>query len=376
MSMHFTRLQLAEDMCEALQGSNLFNDAPNGLFLAAPRRTGKSTFLQADLKPALERRGIVVVYVDLWAAPQRDPGELIAEAIGRALHSHLGPIAKAAKASGLESINIAGAMKIDTSKIGRPEGSTLTEALRSLHELAKAPVALLVDEAQHSLTSESGESAMTALKSARDQLNRPGLVNLMLVMSGSDRDKLLRLVNANAAPFFGSSIKHLPLLGDDFVAHLARLIEDLRAVSLAETGRLHLQVRDTDLAMEVESVVDFCRQALQAAGQHPELDLRPGMVQCDPVRIRQALLALLDNVRKHAVPGAVLVQTRQENGWCLLRVEDQGPGIPPESAAQVFSAFRRMRDDGEAATDTGSGLGLAVVAAIARAHRGTASCRP
>mgnify|MGYP003585473569 FL=1 len=228
MSMYFTRLQLAEDMCEALQGSNLFNDAPNGLFLAAPRRTGKSTFLQADLQPALQRRGIVVVYVDLWAAPLRDPGELIAEAIGRALHEQLGPIAKAAQASGLESISIAGALKIDTSKIGRPEGSTLTEALRALHGLAKAPVALLVDEAQHSLTSEAGESAMTALKSARDQLNRPGLVNLMLVMSGSDRDKLLRLVNANAAPFFGSSIKHLPLLGDDFVAHLTALIEEQR----------------------------------------------------------------------------------------------------------------------------------------------------
>lgn len=226
--MYFTRLQLAEDMCEALQGSNLFNDAPNGLFLAAPRRTGKSTFLQADLKPALERRGVAVVYVDLWAAPQRDPGELIAEAIGRALRAHLGPIAKAAKASGLESISIAGALKIDTSKIGRPEGATLTDALRTLHELAKAPVALLVDEAQHSLTSEAGESAMTALKSARDQLNRPGQVNLMLVMSGSDRDKLLRLVNANAAPFYGSSIKHLPLLGEDFVAHLAGLIENQR----------------------------------------------------------------------------------------------------------------------------------------------------
>ena len=93
MSMYFTRLQLAEDVCEALQGSNLFNDAPNGLFLAAPRRTGKSTFLQADLQPALQRRGIVVVYVDLWAAPLRDPGELIAEAIGRALHEQLGPIA-------------------------------------------------------------------------------------------------------------------------------------------------------------------------------------------------------------------------------------------------------------------------------------------
>ena len=265
MSMHFTRLQLAEDMCEALQGSNLFNDAPNGLFLAAPRRTGKSTFLQADLKPALERRGIVVVYVDLWAAPQRDPGELIAEAIGRALHSHLGPIAKAAKASGLESINIAGAMKIDTSKIGRPEGSTLTEALRSLHELAKAPVALLVDEAQHSLTSESGESAMTALKSARDQLNRPGLVNLMLVMSGSDRDKLLRLVNANAAPFFGSSIKHLPLLGDDFVAHLARLIEDQRP-ELKPVNQVLLAQAFQTLGNRPQFFIDTLGQALSPFG--------------------------------------------------------------------------------------------------------------
>lgn len=274
MSMYFTRLQLAEEMCEALQGSNLFNDAPNGLFLAAPRRTGKSTFLQADLQPALQRRGIVVVYVDLWAAPLRDPGELIAEAIGRALHEQLGPIAKAAKASGLESISIAGALKIDTSKIGRPEGSTLTEALRALHGLAKAPVALLVDEAQHSLTSEAGESAMTALKSARDQLNRPGLVNLMLVMSGSDRDKLLRLVNANAAPFFGSSIKHLPLLGDDFVAHLTALIEEQRPELKPVNQGLLVQSFQT-LGNRPQFLIDALGQALSPFGfsQAPRFEL-------------------------------------------------------------------------------------------------------
>lgn len=157
---------------------------------------------------------------------------------------------------------------------------------------------------------------------------------------------------------------------------LARLIEDLRAVSLAESGHLHLQIQETDLSAEVESVVDFCRHALQSAGQHAVLDMRAGWVRCDPVRIRQALLALLDNVRRHAVPGGILIQTRQESGWCLLRVEDDGPGIPAESAAQVFRAFRRMRADGETADDAGSGLGLAVVAAIARAHQGDASCRP
>jgi len=62
---------------------------------------------------------------------------------------------------------------------------------------------------------------MAALKSARDQLNRPDQVKLMLVMSGSDRDKLLRLVNTNAAPFYGSQIQRMPELGPDFIAHIA-----------------------------------------------------------------------------------------------------------------------------------------------------------
>lgn len=157
---------------------------------------------------------------------------------------------------------------------------------------------------------------------------------------------------------------------------LARLIEDLRAVSLAESGHLHLHLRLSDLDKEIESVVEFCRHAHQAAGQRLVLDLQTTSTLCDPVRIRQAVLAILDNARRHAVAGQVFVQTRQENGWCMVRIEDEGPGIPPEAEAQVFKAFRRMRDDDERGADAGSGLGLAVVAAIARAHRGEASCRP
>lgn len=224
---YFPRVALAAELADALQGQTQFSDAPNGLFLAAPRRTGKSTFLQLDLQPELERRKIVVVYADLWADQTRDPASLIAETVGRALQQSLGLVAKAAKASGLDSINAFG-IKIDTTKIGKPDGATLADALRALHEAAKAPVALIVDEAQHALTSEAGEAAMAALKSARDQLNRPGTVNLMLIMSGSDRDKLLRLVNTNAAPFYGSQIQRMPALDADFVAHAARLIAEQR----------------------------------------------------------------------------------------------------------------------------------------------------
>jgi hypothetical protein len=226
--IHFPRSPLAAQLADALLGKAVFSDAHNGLFLAAPRRTGKTTFLQSDLKPELESRGVVVVYLDLWADQRRDPGVLIAEAIGQALEPHLGIIARAAKKSGLESINLAGWLNIDTRKIGKLDGATLPDALRALHETASAPVALIIDEAQHALTSEAGEAVMAALKSARDQLNSPGRINLMLVMSGSDRDKLLRLVNTNGAPFYGSQIQRMPELGTDFIAHIAQLIETQR----------------------------------------------------------------------------------------------------------------------------------------------------
>ena len=224
---YYPRTALAAELADALEGKTLFSDAPNGLFLAAPRRTGKSTFLQSDLMPELEKRQVAVVYVDLWADQKRDPGSLISEAVGRALHKRLGLVAKTAKSAGLESLTFGG-IKIDTSKIGKIDGATLVDALRALFEAAKAPVALIIDEAQHALISEAGENAMAALKSARDQLNRPGVVNLMLVMSGSDRDKLLRLVNTNAAPFYGSHIQRMPELGPDFIAHIAQLITQQR----------------------------------------------------------------------------------------------------------------------------------------------------
>lgn len=223
----FPRTELAQQLLAALRGRDLLGDAHNGLFLAAPRRTGKTTFLQGDLQPVLEAAGVVVVYVDLWADMQRDPGVLIAEAIGRALEPQLGLVARMATKGGLAAVKVGG-LTVDTSRIGKVDGLTLVDALRVLHEAAGKPVALIIDEAQHALTSEAGEAAMTALKSARDQLNRPGLVNLMLVMSGSDRDKLLRLMNSAAAPFYGSQVQRMPTLGADFIEHVAGLVEAQR----------------------------------------------------------------------------------------------------------------------------------------------------
>ena len=244
----FPRTDLAEQTADLVEGRGLFGEGRNGVFLAAPRRTGKSTFLRHDLAPELTKRGNEVVYVDLWSDRSRDPAELIDEAIGRAIERRLGFVAKATRAAGVERLDIAGVMKIDTSRIGEHDGVTLTEALRALRDVSDGPVVLMVDEAQHALVTERGENTMIALKSARDTLNSPDEVNLLLVMTGSDRDKLLRLVNTHASPFLGSTIRDLPLLGEDFVRFVVEHVErertdlvpvDAAALTLAFTQLGH-----------------------------------------------------------------------------------------------------------------------------------------
>lgn len=155
------------------------------------------------------------------------------------------------------------------------------------------------------------------------------------------------------------------------VESLARLIEDLRLVGLVESGHLDLQRCEADLNAEIHAVADMMSDALQAAGQRVVLELDARRVNCDPVRIRQALLALLENACKYAVAGQIEIRAGVKDDVCWLSVADQGPGISPDLLPHVFTAFRR----GESAPTGSSGLGLAVVAAIARAHGGRADCK-
>ncbi len=105
------------------------------------------------------------------------------------------------------------------------EELTITEAMRVLQTSHDKQIALIIDEAQQALSSNDGENLMFALKSARDQMNSPSDTKLLLVMTGSDRDKLVRLVHGNSAPFFGSKVETLPALGDDFIQFGSSRIE-------------------------------------------------------------------------------------------------------------------------------------------------------
>lgn len=75
---------------------------------------------------------------------------------------------------------------------------------------------------------------------------------------------------------------------------LTRIIEDLRVVSLAESGHLDLRLQRSDVSVQVAAVVEAMSEALTESGFSVTLDARPSLADCDPARIRQAVLALLE----------------------------------------------------------------------------------
>ncbi|HDS1778876.1 TPA: hypothetical protein QEM49_003404 [Pseudomonas putida] len=217
------RNQLANALAQDLAGESLV-DYSSGMFLAAPRRTGKSTFLNNDFIPECVQRGWLPVYVDLWSDRDAAPAQLISGAIGAALARFEGALARTAKKAGVDKINLLRTLSWDFTRPQLPAGTTLAQALAVLHQVSGQLVVLIIDEAQHALNSEDGLNAMFALKAARDHLNRGDRPDgLRLVFTGSSRDKLANLVLKSKQPFFGASITPFPLLGREYVEFITAL---------------------------------------------------------------------------------------------------------------------------------------------------------
>ena len=212
----FHRTHLAEQMVKGIMASAVGSASASGLFLAAPRRTGKSTFVREDLRPALKRYGATVIYIDLWANKQADPGAVIVAAVRAELAEHEGIVTRLAKSSGMEKITVGGvAFSLD--RVGLGKEISLSAALAALSDETKKPIVLLIDEAQHSITTDGGYDALFALKAARDELNSSEHYGLRIVATGSNRDKLAMLRNSKDQAFFGAPLVAFPALGADYI---------------------------------------------------------------------------------------------------------------------------------------------------------------
>ncbi|MCC6496464.1 MAG: HAMP domain-containing protein [Propionibacteriaceae bacterium] len=157
----------------------------------------------------------------------------------------------------------------------------------------------------------------------------------------------------------------------DQIERIARLAEDLGQVSAAEEGRLNLERRPTDANALAEAAVLAARDGFERKGIQLELHPAPKVVvDVDPARIGQVLGNLLSNALRHTRSGGhVEVEVEADDLWVSLRVLDDGEGIAAEHLSRVFERFYRV----DAARDRehgGTGVGLAISRAIARAHGG------
>ena len=153
------------------------------------------------------------------------------------------------------------------------------------------------------------------------------------------------------------------------VDRLTKLAGELLDLSRLDAGRLRVDRDPVDLARVAALLVDEFGAVAQGSEHvlEPEVDGSANGLG-DEQRILQIGRALVENALRHTPGGTrVCVRAGRENGRALLVVEDDGPGIPPKDAVQVFERF--YRGDGPARA-SGSGLGLAIARELAEAMQG------
>ena len=151
---------------------------------------------------------------------------------------------------------------------------------------------------------------------------------------------------------------------------LSRLVEDLRTLSLAESGALALHREAIDVGALVRETVDSLASRALPAGVSLEAQVPSGLpqVDADPVRGREILSNLIANALRYTPRGGqVTVTARAEGPRVAIDVRDTGAGIAPERIARIFDRFYKSPES------RGAGLGLAIAKQLVEAHGGEIS---
>lgn len=222
--LHFPRTQLAEMI---LQGySSGLNSA---VTVFAPRRKGKTTFVQRDLIPMARKQGYLVATADLWM-DKENPERVIANALYEAIFgagyikrallrfTRPGPLVKSVKGgAGPDGVSLEAELANDL----RLE---LPELFERFRRLGKGRAILIIDEVQHLSTRSQFEGLTATLRSLLQ--SAPG--EIFALFTGSSRDGLAKMFRRTKAPFYQfSSEVPFPDLGMDFAIHLGLAYQEV-----------------------------------------------------------------------------------------------------------------------------------------------------
>jgi signal transduction histidine kinase len=151
---------------------------------------------------------------------------------------------------------------------------------------------------------------------------------------------------------------------------LSRMIDDLRTLSLAESGALQLQFETVDIA----DLIDEVARSFQVQAQESNVTLQCAvqpllpLVEIDPIRIREVLGNLLSNALRYTPEGGRIQIDcgfqNEDQGRLQISITDSGTGISAQDLPHIFDRFHKSSDS------HGSGLGLAIARSLVVAHGG------
>lgn len=220
---------------------------------------------------------------------------------------------------------------------------------------------------------------------SRDEVNRLArTMNRMLARLQDSTERQRRFV-ADASHELRSPLAGIRQTAEVAVAHPGALPEgELAEAVLEEAVRLQHLVEqllvltraDAGAAgprqeVDLDDLVLTDVRRLRAGGDRVRIDtggVGPARVVGDPVALGQVVRNLLDNAVRHAT-SRVAVHLTSEQGEAVLRIDDDGPGVPEADRERVFERFVRL-DEARSRDAGGSGLGLAIVRSVVEAHGG------
>ena len=240
----------------------------------------------------------------------------------------------------------------------------LNEALKRSKEYAeqqKTKLALRsdLDNVKDEFISTVSHELRTPLTSIRGAL---GLLSAGLIGNVDARaQNLLRIASSNTE-------------------RLIRLINDILDLERMESGRAPLKLRRCSFQDLAREAVDTMTTMADGAGIHLDLVCHAPRdsvyFDADPDRILQVITNLLSNAIKFSPAGStVSVQIDSDTNSVLLKVVDQGRGIPTDKLEAVFDRFQQV-ESGDASKKGGTGLGLAICRSIIQQHGGAIWAQP
>jgi PAS domain S-box-containing protein len=164
----------------------------------------------------------------------------------------------------------------------------------------------------------------------------------------------------------------LRALMDRQVRQLTRLIDDLLDISRISRGKIELRRQPLDLGTVVDGALEALRPFVDARGHalSVERPTEPVVLHGDPGRLVQVVSNLVHNAAKYTGrSGHIRVLARREGPEAVIRVRDDGPGIPAEMLPHIFDMFTQV-DQTLTRSHGGLGIGLTLVKSLVEMHGG------